>query len=117
MSDMLEFTTKPKADPAEAADAEGIPLFRCKLDGVELVARRPKDALIAQLGPIQSRRTPAVRKVQLALDFLDDCLLEPGKTAVRERLLNPDDSLDAEDCMAILEAIGKHWQTNRPAGL
>lgn len=109
MADMLEFTTKAKTTTAEEDGAPAEP-FRCTLDGQPLEAVRPKAALIAQLGPIQSRRTPGVRKVQLALDFLDDCLVEPGKSYVSARLLDPADAFDVEDCMGILQAIGDHWK-------
>lgn len=112
MAELLAFTTKPKVvDP----DDQVFGPFECTLDGIKLTATKPKDALIAQLGPISSRRTPAVQKIQLALNFLDDCLLEPGKTAVRDRLLDPDDELDAEDVMPILHAIGDHWRAEAKA--
>jgi hypothetical protein len=105
---LLEFTTKPKDQRPDNGDPV-IPEFHFKVDGTEMVAARPKDALIAQLAPIQSRRTPAVMKVKLALDFLDDCLAEPGKTILRDRLLDPADNLDADDCIDMLHAIGDYW--------
>lgn len=105
--DVLEFTTRPKGERDDAAP--DIAPFRFKVDGVEMEASRPKDALIAQLAPISSRRTAGVMKVKLALDFLDDCLAEPGKSLLRERLLDPADQLDAEDCMDMLKAIGDYW--------
>lgn len=113
MSDMLEFTTKSKAaeDDGDGDAPQGPPPFRCKLDGVELVGtKRPKDALIAQLAPVQSRRTPAGMKIKLALDFLGDALDEPSRAHVEGRLLDPDDDLDAEDVMPVLTAIGDHWK-------
>lgn len=116
MSDMLEFTTKPKADPdAGGDDAAGPELFRCTLDGVELIGRKPKEALIAQLAPVTSRRTPAAQKIKLALDFLGDALEEPGRSYVEGRLLDPTDDLDAEDVMPILQAMGDHWKAQAKA--
>lgn len=115
---MLEFHSKPKGDDApEGTDAPaGPPAFRCKFDGVELVSsRRPKDALIAQLAPVQSRRTPPALKVNLALNFLGDVLDEPGRGYLEGRLLDPADSLDAEDVMPVLSAIGDHWKAVRDA--
>jgi hypothetical protein len=108
---MLEFTTKPKGGDDTGDDDAGDPPFRCTLDGVELVgSKRPKEALIAQLAPVQNRRTPPGMKVKLALDFLGDALDEPSRAHVEGRLLDPDDSLDAEDVMPVLRAIGDHWK-------
>lgn len=115
MADMLEFTTKPKDTDADGAAANEVPPFRFKVDGVEMVAVRPKDALIAQIAPVTSRRTPPALKLNLALNFLDDCLQEPGRTILRERVLDPDDDLDAEQCMDVLKAIGEHWREHAPA--
>jgi hypothetical protein len=112
-SEIPEFTTKPKAELSEdgvTTDPSDPPPFRCRLDGVELVARKPKDALIAQLAPVQSRRTPNALKVQLALNFLGDCLEDPGRTYMESRLLDPRDDLDAPDVIPILTAIAEHWQ-------
>lgn len=115
MSDMLEFTTKPKAADADAADGDAVPAgpppFRCRFDGVELTGtKRPKDALIAQLAPVQSRRTSTGMKIKLALDFLGDALDEPSRAYLEGRLLDPADELDAEDVMPVLTAIGDHWK-------
>lgn len=115
MPDMLEFTTAPKDPAAAEAGGDGIPPFHCTLDGVELVARKPKDALVAEIAPVSSRRTPPVQKLKLSLNFLEDCLEEPGRSYVRERLLDRDDALDADDVMPILAAIGDHWRTHTPA--
>jgi hypothetical protein len=112
-SDIPEFTTKPKTELSEGGvttDPDTPPPFRCRLDGVELIAHKPKDALIAQLAPVQSRRTPNSLKVQLALNFLGDCLEEPGRTYLESRLLDRTDELDAQDVMPILTAIADHWQ-------
>lgn len=110
MADMLEFTTTPKTENTEGT--EGIAPFVFKLDGVTYSAVRPKDAVVAQIAPVTSRRTPPAQKVKLALDFLDDCLQEPGRTMMRERLLDPDDDLDAMQCMEMLRAIGEYWKAN-----
>lgn len=108
MSQPLEFTTAPKDDAGASADAP--PLFRFRLDGVDMTARKPKDAMIAQLAPVQSRRTPSGMKVKLALDFLRDCVDEPGRTIIEDRLADPEDALDAEGVMPILTAMGDHWK-------
>ena len=108
MAEVLEFTTKPKTD-FDGESTEPDP-FVFKLDGVELTAIKPKDALIAQLAPISHRRTPRGQKVKLALDFLGDCIIEPGRSHLEERLLNPDDQLDADDVLPILGAIGDYWK-------
>jgi hypothetical protein len=113
VADVLEFTTKPKTD-ADGDTGEPEP-FVFKLDGVELTAIKPKDALIAQLAPISHRRTPRARKVQLALDFLGDCIVEPGRSHLEERLLSPDDELDADDVLPILGAIGDYWKAHAKA--
>lgn len=112
MSEMLEFTTKTKTEVVEdgVVAPEGPPLFHCRLDGVDLIGSKPKDALVAQLAPVSSRRTPPGTKVKLALDFLGDCLLEPGRSYVETRLLDPADELDAEDVLPILQAMAEHWK-------
>lgn len=112
-TEIPEFTTKAKAEITEdgvTTDPSDPPPFRCRLDGFELIARKPKDALIAQLAPVQSRRTPNSLKVQLALNFLGDCLEEPGRTYLESRLLDARDELDAPDVMPILVAIADHWK-------
>jgi len=110
-----EFTTRSKTPDSTAELEEALPHYRFVLDGVEMEARRPKEALVAELAPVQSRRTPPMQKVKLALNFLDDCLLEPGKSVMRARLTDPDDDLDVEDVLPILGAIGDHWKANASA--
>jgi hypothetical protein len=113
-SEIPEFTTRPKTEITEdgvTTDPADPPPYRCRLDGFELVARKPKDALIAQLAPVQSRRTPNSLKVQLALNFLGDCLEEPGRSYLETRLLDARDDLDAPDVMPILTAIAEHWMS------
>lgn len=109
---MLEFTSKPKGDDAAGDDGDGAPEpFKCRFDGVVLTgSRRPKSSLIAQLAPVQNRRTPPNMKVKLALDFLGDALDEPSRAYLEGRLLDPEDSLDVEDVMPVLSALGDHWK-------
>ena len=108
MSEIRDYTTKPKETSEEGAAPP--PLFEFKVDGVPMQASKPKDALIAQLAPVQSRRTSAGMKVKLALDFLGDCVLEPGRSILEGRLLNNNDPLDAEDVMPILSDMGDFWR-------
>jgi hypothetical protein len=117
MADALEFTTVPKERPAEGVTPEEAGLLPVKIDGVEYWARRPKDAVIAQLGPVMSRRTNALTKMQLTLDFLEDCLLEPGRSVLRDRLLGEDDDFDVEDAVRVLTGIAEYWKANPPAGV
>jgi hypothetical protein len=49
-------------------------------------------------------------KVQLALDFLEDAVMEPGRTALRERLLSEKDEFDAGDAIDVLHGIAQHWK-------
>jgi hypothetical protein len=109
-----EFTTRPRTE-TETGENAPPPPYVFRLDGVTMEAHRPKDALVAQLAPVQSRRTPPMRKIQLALDFLEDCVAEPGKTVLRSRLLDPDDDLDVDDVMPILHGIGDHWKAHQQA--
>lgn len=114
MSEMLEFTTKAKGDGSgEDGEESAPPLFHFRLDGVEFSAVKPKDALIAQLAPVNARRTAPAMKIKLALDFLGDCVVEPGRAILESRLLDPADELDAEDVMPILQAMGDHWKAHR----
>lgn len=108
MSEIRDYTTKPKASTEEGAAPPK--LFEFKVDGVPMQATKPKDALIAQLAPVQSRRTPAGMKIKIALDFLGDCVLEPGRTILESRLLDNNDELDAEDVMPILADMGDFWK-------
>lgn len=114
VTEPLKFTTKPKDGAADSDDVV-IPPLALELDGVALEAHRPKDALLAELAAINSRRTPTLEKVRLALNFLDDCLVEPGRSHVRSRLTDEDDEFDAEDCIPMLTAIADHWKAHAPA--
>lgn len=113
MADVLEFTTAPKGEDT-ADDAVVIPPLAVTLDGFPLVINRPKDALLAEIGAINSRRTNVLEKIRLSLNFLDDCLEEPGRAHVRSRLTDEHDDLDAEDLLPILEAVGEHWKAHAP---
>lgn len=59
-------------------------------------------ALITRLPLILIRRRPPIMRVKLAMDILDNCLTEPGKTTLRNRLFNPANDLDADDCIKML---------------
>lgn len=107
---VLQFTSTDPVD--DGPDESGLPPFQCELDGVMLTATKPKDALVAEIGPVSSRRTPAAEKLRLALNFLDDCLTEPGRSYVRNRLTDRDDVLDVKHVMPILNAIGDHWKAS-----
>jgi hypothetical protein len=113
MADPLEFTTAPKPRPADG-ETEQAGLVPVTIDGVLYHAARPKDALVAQLGPVMSRRTAAVVKMQLTLDFLEDCLLEPGRTVLRNRLLDPADDFDVSDAVTVLTGIASFWKAHPP---
>lgn len=115
MADALDFTTSPKVHPEEGADPVEAGLVPVTIDGKPYWARRPKDAVIAQLGPVMSRRTNALIKMQLTLDFLEDCLLEPGRTLLRDRLLDEDDDFDVEDAVKVLRGIAEYWKAHPPA--
>jgi hypothetical protein len=117
MADALEFTTAPKPKPADGESPEQAGLVPVTIDGQPYWARRPKDAVIAQLGPVMSRRTNALTKMQLTLDFLEDCLLEPGRTLLRDRLLNEDDDFDVDDAVQVLRKIAEFWKANPPAAV
>jgi hypothetical protein len=117
MADALEFTTAPKPKPADGETPDQAGLVRVTIDGYEYWARRPKDAVIAQLGPVMSRRTSNVVKMQLTLDFLEDCLLEPGRALLRDRLLTAEDDFDVEDAVKVLRGIAEYWKANPPAAV
>lgn len=109
---MLEFTTKPADDAADAGEeAPQYPPFECMFDGFKLTGSvRPKSAIIAQLAPVRSRRTEDGMKIKLALDFIGDVLDEPSRAYLERRLLDPLDTCDAEHVMPVLSAIGDHWK-------
>jgi hypothetical protein len=117
MADALEFTTTPKERPEEGQTPEEAGFIPVKIDGVEYWARRPKDAVVAQLGPVMSRRTNNLVKMQLVLDFLEDCMVEPGRTLLRDRLLNEDDHFDVEDAVKVLRGIAEYWKAHPPKAL
>jgi hypothetical protein len=117
MADPLVFTTTSKPRPADGETPEQAGLVPVLIDGQQYWARRPKDAVIAQLGPVMSRRTSNVVKMQLTLDFLEDCLLEPGRTLLRDRLLNEDDDFDVEDAVQVLRKIAEFWKAHPPAAV
>jgi hypothetical protein len=104
--DSLNFTTAPRAPD----DENDLPPFTFTLDGVEMTAVRPKEALLAQIAPISSRRTAPLAKIKLALDLLSDIVSEPGRTIMQDRLLDPEDNFDAQLALEILTRIGDHWK-------
>lgn len=116
MADPLEFTTAPKPRPEDWETPDKAGLVPVTIDGVQLWARRPKDAIAAQLGPVLSRRTAPLVKMQLVLDFLEDCMLEPGRTVLHNRLTDPDDDFDVSDAVDILRGIGEYWTARPTAG-
>jgi hypothetical protein len=104
--DALNFVSRPRTPD----DENDLPPFTFTLDGVEMTAVRPKEALLAQIAPISSRRTAPLAKIKLALDLLGDIVIEPGRTTMENRLLDPEDSFDAELALEILTRIGDHWK-------
>lgn len=112
MADALKFTTTPKEKPQEGQTPEQAGYVRIEIDGTEYWVRKPKDALVAQLGPALSRRTNALVKVQLSLDFLEDCLAEPGRTLLRDRLMDEQDDFDATDALNVLNGIADYWKAH-----
>jgi hypothetical protein len=114
MAEPLEFKTEPRQQPADGETPEQAGLVPVTIDGVLYHARRPKDAIAAQLGPVLSRRTPPLVKMQLVLDFLEDCLLEPGRTVLRNRLLDPADDFDVSDAVTVLSGIANFWKAHPP---
>lgn len=109
----LNFTTKPKGEQEESEDPDAPAIERTleiTVDGVVYKVRKPKDALIARLGPATQRRTNNLQKVSLALDFLGDCVLEPGRTRLVSRLEDENDDFDVEDALPILEGIAEAWK-------
>ena len=112
MADALEFTTVPKERPADGATPEEAGFVPIKVDGVEYFCKRPKDAVAAQLGPATSRRTNPLLKTSLVLDFLEDCIAEPGRTQLRNRLLDENDDFDVPDALAVLHGIADYWKAH-----
>jgi hypothetical protein len=108
MADPLEFKTEPRTQPAEG---ELVPVT---IDGQPFSARRPKDSIAAQLGPVMSRRTVPLVKMQLVLDFLEDCMLEPGRTVLHNRLTDPDDDFSVTDAVKVLLGIAEYWKAHPP---
>lgn len=107
----LNFTTAPKTRPEDTPDAAAIDrTIPLTVDGVEYLVRRPKDALVAKLGPATQRRTNPLQKVALAMDFLGDCLLEPGRSRLIARLDDEDDDFDVEDALRVIEGIAEAWK-------
>jgi hypothetical protein len=115
MADALEFTTTPKERPEEGVTPEQAGMVPVTIDGERYWAKKPKDAVVAQLGPVMSRRTNSLTKVQLTLDFLEDCMVEPGRSLLRARLLDDDDDFDVEDAVKVLRGIAEYWKANPPA--
>lgn len=110
----LTFTTAPKDRPDVDQTDESLPAIErtipIELDGETYLVKRPKDALVARLGPATQRRTNALLKVSLAMDFLGDCVQEPGRTRLTNRLEDENDDFDVTDALAILEKIAEAWK-------
>jgi hypothetical protein len=94
-----------------------------KLDGKELMAQKPKPAVFAYLTAASARGTSEADKIKAVLDFIEAVLLNndgsperAGKTSrahFRDRLLDPDDSLEIEDAVDLLQYLGEQW-SGRP---
>jgi hypothetical protein len=108
MADTIKFTTGERADESEVAEEP----FEFELDGVPMQAKRPKGAVFSTIAQIESHRTKPLAKIRMALDFLESAVLEPGRTTLRERLLDPDDKLDIGDVIPILKAIADFWHAH-----
>jgi hypothetical protein len=107
----LSFTTTPKERAPENPNAPAIErTIAIEVDGREYLVRKPKDALMARLGVATQRRTNPLLKVQLAIDFLADALLEPGRSALIARLEDENDDFDVDHALEILEAIAEQWK-------
>jgi hypothetical protein len=104
--DALNFVTEKRA-PDEEND---LPPITFELDGVEMTALPPKEALLAQIAPVSSRRTAPLLKIKLALDLLGDIVIEPGRTTLQDRLLDPSDDFDATLALEILTQVGNRWK-------
>lgn len=108
----LEFTTKPKTKPADGEDTDGEeerPVVAFTVDGEEWTARKPKDYVFTDLAPALQRRTPNLVKVRLALDFLEQALVEPYRTYLNDRLMDEADEFDVEDAVPIMTGLVELW--------
>jgi hypothetical protein len=101
--DDLVFTTGARSAGEER---ETVPFA---VDGTVLTARRPKEAHLLLLSEAASKRVPTADKVHLVFQFLDGCLTDESSRHLRDRLLDPDDALDATDVFAIMERLVSLW--------
>jgi hypothetical protein len=120
---MREFTTARE----RTEEPDGQIVF--KLDGKELTAQKPKPAVFAYLTAASARGTSEADKIKAVLDFIEAVLLNndpsaerAGQTSrahFRNRLLDPDDSLEIEDAVDLLQYLGEQWSgrpTSSPSG-
>lgn len=120
---MREFTTA-KERTEEPSGHIGF-----KLDGQQLTAQKPKPAVFAYLTAASARGTSEADKIKAVLDFIEAVLLnndagekidgelqrggQTSRAHFRGRLLDPDDSLEIEDAVDLLQYLGEQW-SGRP---
>ena len=107
---MKEFTSSVRARTGDRAKLVDLPFV---LDGTEYVIQAPKNAQLAFLSASAAASRNTNDRVAAILDFLEAALVSPGDEMLRHRLLDPNDDLDLEDVMEIIEWAMEEW-TGRP---
>lgn len=104
--ELLSFTTATReADP----ELDGNRTLRFLLDGEELTAVRPKDSAFMFLAIASARTASLSDKINAVATFLDVALDERSSRRVHDRMMDPEDALELEDLIPILETIISRW--------
>jgi hypothetical protein len=105
-----EFTSSVQARTNGQPQLQNLPFT---LDGVTYELRAPKQAQLAFLFASASLHRSSSDRVAAMLDFLEAALTPPGDEAIRLRLLDPEDALDLDAVMDIMNWAMEEW-TGRP---
>lgn len=108
---MKEFTSSVRA----RTDGSGANLRNLSftLDGESYTLRAPKEAQMAYLAASTSASKQVNDRIAGVLDFVEATLMQPGRERLRTRLLDPDDILELDIIVDIMDWAMEEW-TGRP---
>lgn len=103
-------------DVATGASDARPELLPFRLDGQDpiLYARQPKASLLINMAR-NAKSTDPEQQVDIIEDFIDSSLTAESAEHLRDRLMDPDDTLDYDGLIPLIEALKERWFT-RPTG-
>jgi len=114
---LKSYTTAVKAKAEEGTDAEG--LVRFEIDGHEVTASRPSDAMIAIIIARTGKRSSQAEVAAAAIDFFYSVLDPKSQRYIEDRLFDNQDDFGLEEVLEVLFDLIEEWTgrpTVRPSG-